>query len=186
MRLFSCGKQVLPNCFEIFGVDLLVSDDFAVSLLEINAVRPLAFPIPLCLENQSPSPSPSLSSVPRLHPNWRGTPVRHRRPLRPDAPGRRRPLLHDADGRPSARSRRSRSWGGADVENIRRAPAGSRDGSQPGLVTAFFALFPQQLDGASHFSRVQTRPIVYLMCFDAPTDQSKSGDHHAPWVRLAM
>lgn len=31
------GFQVLPNCFEIFGVDLLVSDDFAVSLLEINA-----------------------------------------------------------------------------------------------------------------------------------------------------
>ncbi|GAA6004314.1 hypothetical protein JCM10207_000664 [Rhodosporidiobolus poonsookiae] len=29
--------QALPNAFEIFGVDFLVSDDFQVSLLEINA-----------------------------------------------------------------------------------------------------------------------------------------------------
>lgn len=33
------GFQVLPNCFEIFGLDFLVDDAFAVSLLEINAVR---------------------------------------------------------------------------------------------------------------------------------------------------
>lgn len=34
------SPQPLPNAFEIFGVDLLVSDTFDVSLLEINAVRP--------------------------------------------------------------------------------------------------------------------------------------------------
>ncbi|KAL8278567.1 hypothetical protein RQP46_009059 [Phenoliferia psychrophenolica] len=31
------GFQVLPNCFEIFGCDLLITDSFDVKLLEINA-----------------------------------------------------------------------------------------------------------------------------------------------------
>lgn len=39
LTMYSQKNQVLPNCFEIFGVDILLDEEFNVFLLEINAVR---------------------------------------------------------------------------------------------------------------------------------------------------